>query len=129
VHVYHSGNGYSTANAPVTICDASRVSPSPCRRSSGRTPGSIAQSLQSSSVRISSQVDAQSKKYARQGPNDSRFVDYFGSADSVVTSSANNDSGMFETNLRDPLAAGVGDGQMTCIPRGRDCSPIKAKSP
>ena len=32
---------------------------------------------------------------------DGRFVDYFGSVQSIVTSSGNNDSGMFETNLRD----------------------------
>jgi hypothetical protein len=39
--------------------------------------------------------------YARKGPEDDRFVDYFGTIQSVVTSSGNNDSGMFETNLRD----------------------------
>lgn len=33
--------------------------------------------------------------------NDDRFVDYFGTVQSIVTSSGNNDSGMFETNLRD----------------------------
>lgn len=40
-------------------------------------------------------------EYARQGSEDSRFADYYGSVQSIVTSSANNDSGMFETNLRD----------------------------
>lgn len=40
-------------------------------------------------------------RYARQGSDDSRFLDYYGSTQSIVTSSANNDSGMFETNLRD----------------------------
>ena len=40
-------------------------------------------------------------EYARQGSEDSRFVDYFGTIQSIVTSSANNDSGLFETNLRD----------------------------
>ncbi len=30
-----------------------------------------------------------------------RFSDYFGSLRSIVTSSAQNDSGLFETNLRD----------------------------
>ncbi len=40
-------------------------------------------------------------EYARQGSEDSRFVDYYGTIQSIVTSSANNDSGMFETNLRD----------------------------
>jgi hypothetical protein len=39
--------------------------------------------------------------YARQGTEDERFVDYYGTIQSIVTSSGNNDSGMFETNLRD----------------------------
>jgi hypothetical protein len=39
--------------------------------------------------------------YARSGPEDDRFADYFGSAESVVTSSGVSDSGMFEANLRD----------------------------
>jgi hypothetical protein len=40
-------------------------------------------------------------EYLRQGEEDERFVDYSAPAQSIVTSSANNDSGMFETNLRD----------------------------
>ena len=32
---------------------------------------------------------------------DDRFVDYYGTIQSIVTSSAQNDSGLFETNLRD----------------------------
>jgi Tc toxin complex TcA C-terminal TcB-binding domain len=40
-------------------------------------------------------------EYARQGSEDDRFIDYFGTIQSIVTSSGNNDSGMFETNLRD----------------------------
>jgi hypothetical protein len=40
-------------------------------------------------------------EYARQGSEDDRFVDYFGTIQSIVTSSGNNDSGMFETNLND----------------------------
>lgn len=32
---------------------------------------------------------------------DDRFSDYFGTIQSIVTISVNNDSGMFETNLRD----------------------------
>ena len=32
---------------------------------------------------------------------DTRFVDYYGTIQSIVTSNAQNDSGMFETNLRD----------------------------
>jgi hypothetical protein len=39
--------------------------------------------------------------YAREDAEDSRFNDYFGSLQSIVTSSAQNDSGLFETNLRD----------------------------
>ncbi len=39
--------------------------------------------------------------YARQGSEDDRFVDYIGAVQSIVTSGASNDSGMFETNLRD----------------------------
>jgi Tc toxin complex TcA C-terminal TcB-binding domain len=39
-------------------------------------------------------------EYARQ-PEDDRFVDYIGAVQSIVTSAASNDSGMFETNLRD----------------------------
>ena len=35
------------------------------------------------------------------GSEDPRFSDYFGSLQSIVTSVAQNDSGMFETNLRD----------------------------
>lgn len=39
--------------------------------------------------------------YARAEGDDERFNDYFGSLQSIVTSSAQNDSGLFETNLRD----------------------------
>lgn len=39
--------------------------------------------------------------YARQGSEDDRFVDYIGAMQSIVTSTAQSDSGMFETNLRD----------------------------
>lgn len=38
--------------------------------------------------------------YARDTEDD-RFSDYFGSLQSIVTSTAQNDSGLFETNLRD----------------------------
>jgi hypothetical protein len=41
-------------------------------------------------------------EYRRDGSDDTRFVDYFGTVQSIVTSSGNNDSGMFETNLNDP---------------------------
>jgi len=39
--------------------------------------------------------------YAREDAEDERFNDYFGSLQSIVTSSAQNDSGLFETNLHD----------------------------
>jgi hypothetical protein len=39
--------------------------------------------------------------YGRTGSEDDRFVDYVGSVQSIVTSGGSNDSGMFETNLRD----------------------------
>ncbi|MEG4497020.1 toxin [Microcoleus sp. F10-C6] len=39
--------------------------------------------------------------YARVDAEDGRFSDYFGSLQSIVTSSGQNDSGLFETNLRD----------------------------
>lgn len=39
--------------------------------------------------------------YARADAEDPRFSDNFGSLQSIVTSSAQNDSGLFETNLRD----------------------------
>jgi len=40
-------------------------------------------------------------QYARVDAEDERFSDYFGSLQSIVTSSAQNDSGLFEANLRD----------------------------
>jgi hypothetical protein len=40
-------------------------------------------------------------EYARQGTDDSRFVDYAGGGQQIVTSTGTNDSGLFETNLRD----------------------------
>ena len=56
--------------------------------------------LQSSSVRTSPLLSG--GVYARDTTqDDDRFVDYFGSTDVIVTSSGTNDSGMFETNLRD----------------------------
>lgn len=56
-------------------------------------------SLQKSTIRKSPIVG---DNYARETENeDTRFVDYFGTIESIVTSSAQNDSGMFEVNLRD----------------------------
>jgi hypothetical protein len=39
--------------------------------------------------------------YARENADDDRFTDHHGSLQSIVTSSAQNDAGLFETNLRD----------------------------
>lgn len=39
--------------------------------------------------------------YPRVDAEDNRFSDYFGSLQSIVTSTGQNDSGLFETNLRD----------------------------
>lgn len=39
--------------------------------------------------------------YTREDAEDGRFDDHFGSLQSIVTSTAQNDSGMFETNMRD----------------------------
>jgi hypothetical protein len=55
--------------------------------------------LQNSSIRISSLV-AEAYERALDG-EDARFSDYSGSLQSIVTSSGQNDSGLFETNLRD----------------------------
>ncbi len=56
-------------------------------------------SLQNSSVRIDSTAGS---SYPRNTANDdSRFVDYYGTLQTVVTSGAMVDSGLFETNLRD----------------------------
>jgi hypothetical protein len=54
--------------------------------------------LQKSSIRKNTLIG---EGYTRTGPEDDRFSDYFGSVQSIVTSSAQNDSGLFETNLRD----------------------------
>jgi hypothetical protein len=58
-------------------------------------------SLLKSSLRKSPLLKDDDDKYQRQGSEDDRFVDYFGTIQSIVTSSGNNDSGTFETNLRD----------------------------
>jgi hypothetical protein len=55
--------------------------------------------LQSSSIRHNNELF--SGKYGRAQSGDPRFVDNVGSVQSIVTSGAQNDSGMFETNLRD----------------------------
>lgn len=40
-------------------------------------------------------------EYPRTEGEDSRFIDYYSTVQSIVTSNAQNDGGMFETNLRD----------------------------
>lgn len=55
-------------------------------------------SLLQSSIRISSLLG---DEYKRSGPEDGRFRDFNGAIQSMVTSSGQNDSGLFETNLRD----------------------------
>jgi hypothetical protein len=56
-------------------------------------------SLLRSSIRKSPSL--KDNDYMRQGQEDDRFINYTGAIESIVTSSANNDSGLFETNLRD----------------------------
>lgn len=53
-------------------------------------------SLLQSSIRVSSLLDG---NYGRTGSEDIRFKDFNGAIQSMVTSTAQNDSGLFETNL------------------------------
>jgi hypothetical protein len=55
-------------------------------------------SLLSSTLRRSPDIG---DNYARESFEDDRFVSYNGAVQSIVTSSAQNDAGMFETNLHD----------------------------
>jgi hypothetical protein len=54
--------------------------------------------LTKSSIRTSTNIG---DGYERTDSEDSRFSDHFGSLQSIVTSSGQNDSGLFETNLHD----------------------------
>ena len=54
--------------------------------------------LQQSTIRTTASLTG---GYARTGSDDSRFNDYYGTVQSIVTSSAQADSGLFETNLHD----------------------------
>lgn len=56
-------------------------------------------SLLKSSIRRSPLL--KNNKYERIDRDDDRFKDYYSNIQSVVTSNAQNDSGLFETNLRD----------------------------
>ena len=55
-------------------------------------------SLHKSSIRKTAVLS--DGEYARQEEDD-RFTDYFGAIQSIVTSNAQNDSGLFEVNMRD----------------------------
>ncbi len=55
--------------------------------------------LLKSSIRKSPAL--QDDQYARADSEDNRFSDHFGSLQSIVTSSAQNDNGLFEANLHD----------------------------
>jgi hypothetical protein len=55
--------------------------------------------LESSSVRTSAAL--RDCGYGRDGEDAERFSDHFGGVQSMVTSPGNQDTGMFETNLRD----------------------------
>jgi hypothetical protein len=54
--------------------------------------------LQQSTIRTTADLTG---GYVRQGSDDPRFNDYYGTVQSIVTSSAQADSGLFETNLHD----------------------------
>ncbi len=61
------------------------------------TPTHCTLTLLKSSIRTSPSPNS----YRRESGDDPRFVDRFGAIQSIVTSGAQNDSGLFETNLRD----------------------------
>jgi hypothetical protein len=70
--------------------------------------------LQKSTIRTTADLGT---GYARQGADDSRFQDYYGTVQSIVTSSGQNDSGLFEINLHDERylpfeAAGIAGSQL-----------------
>ena len=56
--------------------------------------------LESSSVRIDADAVSDYERNPRK-PDDPRFLDMRGASESIVTSSAQGDSGLFEANLRD----------------------------
>ena len=61
------------------------------------TPVHCALSLLKSTVRTSPLL--QDNEYVCQGRDDPRFIDYTGAIETIVTSTAQNDDGQFETNL------------------------------
>lgn len=56
-------------------------------------------SLLGSTLRKSAEL--KDGEYGRQGMEDDRFINYIGAVQSIVTSTAQTDSGLFEANLRD----------------------------
>lgn len=69
------------------------------------TSVNVTLSLQKSTIRTSAQFDGSGSdlaaQYAETGPEDARFDRHYGSLESIVTSNAQNDSGLFEPNLKD----------------------------
>jgi hypothetical protein len=63
------------------------------------TPTNCSLTLLRSSVRVKPTAD--SAYWRDPNKDDDRFIDYTGTAQAIVTSTGTNDSGMFETNLRD----------------------------
>jgi hypothetical protein len=57
--------------------------------------------LQLLSSTIRKRAELKDGEYLRQGVEDDRFADYAGAIQTIVTSGAVNDSGLFEANLRD----------------------------
>ena len=70
-----------------------------CVERADLSPETLGLSLLKSSLRKSPLL--KDGEYRRLNSEDDRFLDYFGTIQSIVTSSATNDSGMFETNLSD----------------------------
>jgi Tc toxin complex TcA C-terminal TcB-binding domain len=54
-----------------------------------------------SSIRTKPMLTVTDGSYERSGTEDDRFNDSFGNLQTIVTSTGQNDSGLFETNLRD----------------------------
>src|SRR5205085_2883746 len=79
--------------------------------------------LLSNQIRIDS--DAQRPYAKRGGDDDPRFVTTFSAIESIATSTAQNDSGMFEVNFRDERYLpfeGAGVISMWRIDMPRDCN-------
>lgn len=57
--------------------------------------------LTKSRIRKNAVLTGDSNKYEHDGEEDTRFSDHYGSLQSIVTSTGQNDTGLFETNFRD----------------------------